>query len=280
MRIPPRLLVAIASQAALAQTPPPSPAAPSAAAPADFQFAEDPAGDPVATPLPPGKPWVPGWCRWDWRAGWVGQHNTMVARTKQGGIETVFLGDSLTQGWGSEAKDLFASRFAGPFKAVNYGIGGDSTRQILWRLKHGAIDGLPARLAVLMIGTNNLYDDANGGSDEEIARGIATCVQALRHKLPKAKILLLAILPRQNDWFCGRVRAINAIIANLDDGTTVRFLDAGAQFLEAPGKVKASLYNADQLHLSRKGYETLAGAIEPAMRALVREPPPRSSPPS
>jgi lysophospholipase L1-like esterase len=194
----------------------------------------------------------------------------MVERTKKGGIDAVFLGDSITQGWGSEAKDLFESRFAGPFQAVNYGIGGDSTRQILWRVRHGAVDGIVPRLVVLMIGTNNLYDDANGGSDEEIAKGIGTVVQALHFKLPKSKILLLGILPRQNDWFCGRVRAINAVTAKFDDAKTVRFLDAGATFLEAPGKVKAELFNADQLHLVRKGYEVLAGVIEPAMKEMSR----------
>jgi beta-glucosidase len=271
MRLAACLLAVGPALAALAVAPRPAVAAPAAtAAPAAFQFADDPPGDPSSTPLPKDKPWVPGWCRWDWRAGWVGQHNALVERTKKGGIDTVFFGDSITQGWGSEAKDLFESRFAGPFKAVNYGIGGDSTRQILWRVKHGAVDGLDPRLVVLMIGTNNLYDDANAGSDEEIAKGVATCVQALRHTLPKSRLLLLAILPRQNDWFCGRVRAINAIAATLDDGKDVRFLDAGAAFLEAPGKVKAELYNADQLHLSRKGYETLAGAIEPVMKEMTK----------
>ncbi len=267
MRLAACLLAVGPALAALAVAPRPARSTP---APTAFQFADDPSGDPSTTPLPKDKPWVPGWCRWDWRAGWIGQHNAIVERTKKGGIDTVFFGDSITQGWDSEAKDLFESRFAGPFKAVNYGIGGDATRQILWRLKHGAVDGLAPRLAVLMIGTNNLYDDANGGSDAEIAKGIETVVRALRFKLPKTKILLLAILPRQNDWFCGRVRAINAIAAKLDDGKDVRFLDAGVHYLDAPGKVKAELFNKDLLHLSRKGYETLADAIEPAMRELAR----------
>jgi lysophospholipase L1-like esterase len=50
----------------------------------------------------------------------------------------------------------------------------------------------------------------------------------------------------------------------------VRFLDAGAHYLDAPGKVKAELFNKDLLHLSRKGYETLADAIEPVMREMSR----------
>jgi beta-glucosidase len=230
-----------------------------------FRFADDPAGDPASTPLLRDKPWVPGWCRWDWRAGWVGQHKAMVERTQKGGIDAVFLGDSLTQGWDAE---VWKKRFE-PRKAVNYGIGGDSTRQVLWRVRHGAVDGLEPRVVVLMIGTNNLYDDANAGSDEEIARGIETVVKALRHKLPKAKVLLLSILPRQNDWFCGRAAKINSITRALDDGKAVRVLDMGKHYLEAPGKVKAELYVQDQLHLSKKGYEAWADAMEPLFREMM-----------
>ena len=69
-----------------------------------------------------------------------------------------------------------AKRFK-PLGAGDYGIGGDSTRQVLWRLGHGLVDGLAPKLVVLKIGTNNLYGDHNAGTDEEIARGIKTVVK-------------------------------------------------------------------------------------------------------
>lgn len=237
---------------------------------ADFALAAPPPGDPKATALPSGKPWVPGWCRWDWRAGWIGQHEGFLATTrKQGGkITAVFYGDSLTQGWGSEAKELFAERY-GNRGAVNYGIGGDSTRQLLWRISHGEVDGIAPKVVVLKIGTNNLYDDANGGSDEEIATGITTVVGLLRHKLPRTRILLLGLLPRQNEWFCGRVARINAIIAKLDDGAHVRYLDMGARFASAPGKVIPELYNQDLLHLAPKGYRVWADTMQPLFDELM-----------
>jgi len=233
-------------------------------------FDPAPAGDPVATPLPAGKPWIPGWCRWDWRAGWIGQHDGFVAIAKKNpaAITAVFYGDSLTQGWGSEAKDLFEERY-GKRGAVNFGIGGDSTRQLLWRISHGEVDGLSPTVVVLKIGTNNLYDDANGGSDEDIAKGITTVVALLRSTLPKTRVLLLGLLPRQNEWFSGRVARINAIIAKLDDGKTVRYLDMGAKFASAPGKVIAELYNPDQLHLSAKGYQVWADSMASLFDELV-----------
>lgn len=237
---------------------------------AELALDPPPAGDPKTTPLPAGKPWVPGWCRWDWRAGWVGQHDGFVATTKKDAatITAVFYGDSITQGWGSEAKELFAERY-GKRGAVNYGIGGDSTRQLLWRISHGEVDGLTPTVVVLKIGTNNLYDDANSGSDEDIAKGIGTVVALLRDKLPTAKVLLLGLLPRQNEWFSGRVTKINAIIAKLDDGKTVRYLDLGAKFASAPGKVVAELYNQDQLHLAPKGYEMWADTMQPLFDELM-----------
>lgn len=231
---------------------------------AEFVLAAPPAGDPSSTPLPQDKPWVPGWCRWDWRAGWVSQHNAHVENSTKNAakIRAIFYGDSLTQGWGSEAKDVFEQNF-GKYGAVNYGIGGDSTRQILYRISTGMVDGLSPKVVVLCIGTNNLYDDANSGSDVEIAKGITAVVQLIQHKLPSTTVLLLGLLPRQNEWFSGRVAKINAQIKQLDDGRRVRFLDVGVQFVSAPGKVIPELYNQDQLHLVKQGYETWAAAIKP-----------------
>ena len=237
---------------------------------AELALDPPPAGEPRSTPLPAGKPWIPGWCRWDWRAGWVGQHDGFVAITKKDAatITTVFYGDSITQGWGSEAKELFAERY-GKRGAVNYGIGGDSTRQLLWRISHGEVDGLKPKVVVLNIGTNNLYDDANAGSDEDIAKGITTVVALLRNKLPAAKVLLLGLLPRQNEWFSGRVAKINLIIAKLDDGKAVRYLDMGGKFASAPGKVIPELYNQDQLHLAPKGYQLWADTMQPLYDELI-----------
>lgn len=237
---------------------------------ADFSLAPPSPGDPASTPLPPAKPWVPGWCRWDWRAGWLGQHHAFVenSRRNAGRITAVFYGDSLTQGWGSEAKEVFEDAF-GRHGAANYGIGGDSTRQLLYRMSHGELDGLTPKVVVLCIGTNNLYDDANGGSDAEIAQGITTVVQFLRYKLPQTNVLLVGLLPRQNEWFSGRVKQINAIIAKLDDGKRVRFIDVGERFASAPGKVIPELYHQDRLHLVKRGYETWAAALKPLFDGLM-----------
>lgn len=219
-----------------------------------------------------GKPWEAGWGFYPQHpTAWQIHFKSQLEQTKQGSGKIVFLGDSITQGWGDTGKAAWTKHFE-PMGAVNYGIGGDSTRQVLWRIEHGLLDGLSPKLVVLKIGTNNLYDDFNAGSDEEIARGVETSVKAIFAKLPTTRVLLLGILPRQNDWFSSRIGKINATISKLDDGKKVRFLDLDARFEKTPGKgdVFEELFSGDKLHLSAKGYETLAEAISPSVGELVR----------
>lgn len=232
------------------------------------------ASDPTSSAAPKAKPSEAGWGFYlDFPQAWQNTHNGFLQRTREGrlkkDINVVFLGDSITQGWGGEGREVWEKNFA-PLGAVNYGIGGDSTRQVLWRIQNGEIDGLNPKLVVLKIGTNNLYGDNNSGSDEEIAQGITQIVQTLRLKLPQTKVLLLGVLPRQNDYFSNRAKNINAIIAKLDDGKIVRFLDMSARFQTDVGKVVPELYVGDQLHLAKPGYQMWADAMKPLFDQMMK----------
>lgn len=238
-----------------------------------FALDQAPEGDPSVTPLPNGKPWIPGWCRWDWRPTWVNRHKGYVDYTKknQGKIDVIFYGDSLTQGFAERTKE-----FNPELHIVNYGIGGDSTRQLLYRISGGEVDGLSPRLIVLMIGTNNLYKDANGGTDEEISKGIAAVVGLLREKLPAATILVLSILPRQNDYFCNRIRNINAIIDKMADGEKVQVFSMWDAFYDDTSqnpdcRVKPELYKGDFLHLAPPGYDVWFREMKPLFDQLTQD---------
>src|SRR5581483_6840664 len=63
--------------------------------------------------------------------GWVSRHEKFVSVAKAGGVDVVFLGDSITQGWEGAGKDVWKEKFA-PLKAANFGIGGDRTQHVLW----------------------------------------------------------------------------------------------------------------------------------------------------
>lgn len=240
-------------------------------APVDPGVAKTPQQRMTSGPPPKGKPWEPGWGFYPQHPqAWQAMFQSQLERSKNGGVPIVFLGDSITQGWPDAGKAAWAKHFA-PLGAVSYGIGGDSTRQVLWRIENGLFEGIEPRLVVLKIGTNNLYDDHNAGTDEEIARGIEAIVKRIREKLPKTRVLLLGVLPRQNEYFSGRIVRINEQIAKLGAAEGVTFLDVGERFAKTRGKgdVRRELFHEDQLHLTPNGYDVFAEAIAAEVKKLA-----------
>ncbi|HEV3025679.1 MAG TPA: platelet-activating factor acetylhydrolase IB subunit [Pirellulales bacterium] len=200
---------------------------------------------------------------------WKDRNDQFNARAKQGNVDLIFLGDSITQGWEDKAAQPIWDKYFGPRKAMNAGIGGDQTQHVLWRLEHGNLDGIKPKVAVIMIGTNN----SSANSSEEIAAGIKAIVERLRKALPETKILLLGIFPRgADDSDPQRKKNIgaNEIIKKLEDGKQVHYLDISAKFLDSGGKLSTEIM-PDRLHLSARGYEIWAESIDGKLAELLGE---------
>ena len=199
---------------------------------------------------------------------WMARHEGFVKQAKKGGIDLLFLGDSITDNWRSRGSNVW-NKFYGQRHAANFGIGGDRTQHVLWRIEHGELDGLHPNVLVLMIGTNN----SNSDKPEPIARAIEAIVQEIRTKCPKTKVLLLAVFPRNKPadkpTQMETIKKINEIIAKLDNGKTVRFLDINAGFLGPDGKVPGDIM-PDFLHPNEKGYEIWAEAMEPTLAQMLK----------
>ncbi len=200
-------------------------------------------------------------------AKWLARHNAMNVRVKQGNVDLLMIGDSITDGWSGQGKEVW-KKYYDKRNAVNLGIGGDKTEHVLWRLQNGNIDGIQPKLAVVMIGTNNV-----GSGAKPIAAGVQAIVETLRSKLPKTKILLLAIFPRDADPKSPRraeLAQVNEIIAKLADDKNVFFLDIGAKFLDKDGNLPKDIM-PDFLHPNAKGYAIWAEAMEPSVKKLMGE---------
>jgi len=208
---------------------------------------------PTTTPVPRKDDW------------WTKRHEASLERAKKGDVDLLFVGDSITQGWGEN--ETWKKHYA-PRKAANIGFSGDRTQHVLWRLENGEIDGINPRGIVLMIGTNNAGSD----SAEDIAEGITQIVSLLRERLPDSNILLLAVFPRgeQPNPTREKLDAVNAKVAKLDDGGKVHYLDIGSSFLEDDGSISKEIM-PDFLHLSPEGYKRWAKAIEPAVKHMLGE---------
>lgn len=220
--------------------------------------AEDPA---VPTPRTKEYSWMKV-------ATWNERHEQYLKRAKEGKCDLLFLGDSITEGWGNN--DTWKKTY-GPRNAVNFGIGGDTTQNVHWRITNGELDGLSPKAIVLMIGTNNfgLHND----KPEDVARGVDALVKTLRTKLPNAKILLLGMFPRDakpDTDFRKRIKSGNEQIAKLADDKDIHFLDIGGKFLADDGALPKETM-PDFLHLSPKGYEIWADAMEPSLKKVLGE---------
>jgi beta-glucosidase len=198
----------------------------------------------------------------------VPRHRAINERAKQGNVDLIFLGDSITQGWEGEGAQVWKIRYD-PRKAMNAGIGGDRTQHILWRLDNGNIENLSPRLVVLMIGTNNFGED----SASDIALGIKAIVEKLRTRLPKTNVLLLGVFPRgekPDDPLREKSNAVNAIIKDYDDGKMVHYFEINEKLMKPNGEQDRDIM-PDLVHLSPKGYEIWGEAIESKVARLLGE---------
>lgn len=188
-------------------------------------------------------------------------------RLKEGNIDLAFIGDSITQGWEGNGKQVWESYY-GARKAVNLGFGGDRTEHVIWRLTKGAWNQIKPKVAVLMIGTNNTGHKMQDPS--QTAAGIERILNILKERSPKTKVLLLGVFPRGKDPHDrGRVinQGINQIIRRLADNDRVHYMDLGDHFLQSDGDLPASIM-PDALHLNEEGYRIWAEAMEPKLKEL------------
>lgn len=200
-------------------------------------------------------------------------HADFLVRGAKGPVGVLFMGDSITAGW-NNVPELWEASY-GNYQPANFGIGGDRTEHVIWRIQQGELDKISPKVVVLMIGTNNTGDNAA----VEIAAGNRKIVALIQEALPETKILLLAVFPRGprknwngavDDWDLkmAKIKAINADLAQLDDGARVRFLDIGDSFRGADGSLPKEIMS-DQLHLTAAGYQIWVDAMAPLLNEMM-----------
>src|SRR5205823_560908 len=129
-------------------------------------------------------------------------HRQMLASLKKGRIDVYFAGDSITRRWRATDYPHFLANWNENFfgwNAANFGWGGDTIQNILWRLRNGELDGVHPKVIVLLAGTNNVGNGpASDAKVSAITKGIKALLDTMREKAPKATIIVMGILPRND----------------------------------------------------------------------------------
>jgi lysophospholipase L1-like esterase len=209
-------------------------------------------------------------------------HQQLLEKRTRGKIDVYFLGDSITRRWGTSDEryrpllENWRKNFHG-WNAANFGWGADGTEHMLWRLENGELDGVQPKIIVVMAGTNNVGKeppvDKQDPRIEDITRGIRAIVDLCREKAPGATIVLTGITPRNdNIAVMPIIEGINANLARLADGRSIRYLNINSQLADAHGKLFEGMTDADQLHLALPAYQIWADALKPIFTELLGPP--------
>lgn len=200
--------------------------------------------------------------------GNVKRHAQFMERIQDGPVGLLFLGDSITDFWPRRG-EMTWFKFAA-YNPANFGISGERTEQVLWRITNGELNGITPQVVVIMIGTNNIGRHKDE-KPEWAAAGVKKIVDTVREKIPTSKILLLAIFPRglKTSDERARVDQANKILATFDDGDKIRYLDISSKFLDSSGEIPTDVM-PDKLHPSAKGYHIWYEAIESRLLEMMK----------
>ncbi|MDO5552423.1 MAG: GDSL-type esterase/lipase family protein [Planctomycetia bacterium] len=202
---------------------------------------------------------------------WKDRYEQEKARMEQGNVDLIMIGDSITHNWENPGKDTWQKYYANR-NAMNFGIGGDRTEHVLWRLDNCPLDKISPKTAVIMIGTNNVGHGTS--SPEDTVLGIEAIVNRVKTAWPNAKILLLEVFPRGGTADDGMRVAVNKINEGLRpiyaDGkvANVTLYSLTEFFLDDQGILPAAIM-PDGLHPSPAGHEIWAEKIEPFIQQAL-----------
>ncbi|HEU5077992.1 MAG TPA: GDSL-type esterase/lipase family protein [Opitutaceae bacterium] len=204
-------------------------------------------------------------------------HQQLLDKAHHGHIDVYFLGDSITRRWGGTDYPKFLENWKENFfgwNAANFGWGGDTTQNILWRLENGELDGVNPKVIVLLAGTNNVGRTPVPERTDGVPKGIKAILDLCQAKAPNATIILMAIFPRNDGPDDSANRAIDKInekIATFADGKRIRFLNINDRLADPSGKLHEGIA-VDKLHLTEKGYQIWADALKPILTELLGAP--------
>lgn len=197
---------------------------------------------------------------------WMSLHERFVSEAKEREADVIFIGDSLIQQMKNYEvwKKLFE-----PLHSLNFGIGGDQTQHVLWRVQNGELDGFSPRIAVLLVGTNN-----HDHSAPEVASGILAVVEAIQQRQEKCHVIVVELPPRGKlpNKLRDKLQVVNRTVSDKLDGMDrATFLSVDWSSWVGDGGEISHLDMYDYLHFTLRGYEKLCEPLAEEIQNILGE---------
>ena len=209
------------------------------------------------------------------KKGWRERHEHILEKVRTSDPKLIMIGNSITHALDDPDRKILWDMYLNDLDAVNMGISGDRTENVIWRLQNGYLEGIHPKVATLLIGTNNT--DGNHylevSTPEELAEGIWKICSIIREKLPETEIILLGILPygykpNHRDELN---KATNKIISGFPEkDSKIHYYDLGYLFLEEDGSVNGKLM-PDYLHPNLEGDILIFKTLSPIVTELLKK---------
>lgn len=200
--------------------------------------------------------------RYDWfKRLWKEKRSNWASRVEQDKGALVFLGDSITQGWGDNMRNSFPG-----VKVANRGISGDTTRGVLIRLEEDVLALDPAGV-VLLIGTNDLEE---GADPETIAANLKLILAKMKEHNASMPVVLCQVFPSSasKKRSAEKIKKINELYAAaVKEDQQVTFVETWPLFANAEDDAKSEEF-PDLLHPNAAGYAKWTSAIWPILATL------------
>jgi hypothetical protein len=196
-------------------------------------------------------------------AKWFNNFANQLTQTQtiagfNGEIDLLLLGDSITEAiaWSGD----YQKHLPG-MKTLYYGIGGDQTSHVLWRIENGILNGINPKYATLMIGINNFWPDT---SAEEVAAGAIACGKAMREKMPDTILFHFGVFSVGAGilHLNSKVDQINEIIKAATPSYNAKFVSMRDVFITADGKEIPGMLSPDGVHITAKAYDAWGAKVK------------------
>jgi lysophospholipase L1-like esterase len=192
--------------------------------------------------------------------------NAMLSSPQPNEDRVVFMGNSITEGWGNLRPEFFAGK---PY--VNRGISGETTPQMLRRFKQDVVRLEPAAV-VILAGINDIAGNTGPTTIEAITENIVSMVELANKS--DIKVVLCAVLPANKfPWRpevipTEKVVQLNALLKNYAESNTIPYVDYYTPMVDDAGGLPLALA-ADGVHPNVTGYLIMEPLLEEALKKVL-----------